>query len=221
MEPMAKRKVIAVNGSPRKKGNTAELLERALDGAAQEGADTKLIHLFDLTFQGCTSCFACKVRGSKYAGGVCSMPDRLKPVLEELLAADAVIIGSPIYLADVTGPVRSLVERLIFPSISYENMGKSLFPGKVDIGFIYTMNNTEDQAAHRHYDWLMDNLDVYLSRLNGSVARLAVYDTLQFGDFSRYAAGGFDEAHKKEVHETQFPKDLHAAFALGRDLALG
>jgi hypothetical protein len=46
-------KVIAFNGSPRKKWNTATLLEKALEGAASQGAETKLIHLYDLDFKGC------------------------------------------------------------------------------------------------------------------------------------------------------------------------
>ena len=54
-------KVIAVNGSPRKKWNTATLLERALEGAASKGAETELVHLYDLDFKGCVSCFACKM----------------------------------------------------------------------------------------------------------------------------------------------------------------
>ncbi|MCO5381118.1 MAG: flavodoxin family protein [Methanosarcina barkeri] len=56
-------KVIAINGSPRKKWNTATLLEKALEGAVSEGAETEIIHLYDLNFKGCTSCFACKLKG--------------------------------------------------------------------------------------------------------------------------------------------------------------
>ena len=49
--------VIAFNGSPRKAWNTATLLEKALQGAASKGAVTELIHLYDLDFKGCRSCF--------------------------------------------------------------------------------------------------------------------------------------------------------------------
>jgi len=58
-------KAIAVNGSPRKTWNTAQLLKKALEGAAGAGAETKIIHLYDLNFKGCTSCFACKRKNSK------------------------------------------------------------------------------------------------------------------------------------------------------------
>jgi len=58
-------KVMAINGSPRKNWNTATLLEKALEGAASEGAETEIVHLYDLEFKGCTSCFACKLKGGK------------------------------------------------------------------------------------------------------------------------------------------------------------
>ena len=50
--------VLAINGSPRKNWYTATLLEQALAGAAETGAETELVHLYDLNFKGCTSCFA-------------------------------------------------------------------------------------------------------------------------------------------------------------------
>ena len=69
-------KVIAVNGSPRKNWNTTTLLQKALDGAKSKGADTEIIHLYDLNFKGCTSCFACK-RKNNLNIGHCAMKDDL------------------------------------------------------------------------------------------------------------------------------------------------
>jgi Multimeric flavodoxin WrbA len=56
-------KIIAFNGSPRKEWNTATLLKKALKGAKSQGAETKLVHLYDLNYKGCISCFACKTIG--------------------------------------------------------------------------------------------------------------------------------------------------------------
>jgi multimeric flavodoxin WrbA len=50
-------KVIVLNGSPRKKWNTATLLKHAFDGAASKGAETELIHLYNYNYKGCISCF--------------------------------------------------------------------------------------------------------------------------------------------------------------------
>jgi len=71
-------KIIAFNGSPRKKWNTATLLQNALDGAASKGAETELIHLYDLNYKGCISCFACKTLGGK-SYGKCAVHDDLTP----------------------------------------------------------------------------------------------------------------------------------------------
>ena len=61
-------KVMAINGSPRKEWNTATLLGKALEGAESKGAESELIHLYDYTFKGCISCFACKTGDGKSYG---------------------------------------------------------------------------------------------------------------------------------------------------------
>ena len=76
-------KIFAVNGSPRKKGNTATVLEHFLEGARSAGADTELVHLYDLRASGCRSCFACKLRGGA-SYGHCALKDDLTPVLAAL-----------------------------------------------------------------------------------------------------------------------------------------
>ena len=87
---------MAFNGSPRKKWNTATLLEKALEGAASQGAETELIHLYDLNYKGCISCFACKTIGGK-SYGKCAVRDDLTPIFRKVEKADAIILGSPIY----------------------------------------------------------------------------------------------------------------------------
>ena len=131
-------KVIAFNGSPRKKWNTGTLLEKALEGAASQGAQTELIHLYDLNFKGCISCFACKTKGGK-SYGKCAVQDDLTPVLKKVEEADALILGSPIYFGVVTGEMRSFMERLLFPYRPYvppSDPRQTLFPRKINTGFI-------------------------------------------------------------------------------------
>src|SRR5665647_3224861 len=112
-------KVIAINGSPRKKWNTATLLNKALEGAASKGAETELIHLYDLDFKGCISCFACKLKDGK-SYGKCAVKDELTPLLKQIEEeADAIILGSPIYFGTVSGEMRSSMERLMFPYLTY------------------------------------------------------------------------------------------------------
>src|SRR5664280_229541 len=137
-------KVLAINGSPRKTWNTATLLNKALEGATSAGAETEIIHLYNLNFKGCTSCFACKLKGGKNYGR-CSYQYELTPVLKSVPKVDALILGSPIYFGTVTGEMKSFLERLIYPYLVYDADRSSLFPKKIQVGFIYTMGADENR----------------------------------------------------------------------------
>jgi multimeric flavodoxin WrbA len=104
-------KVLAFNGSPRKKWNTATLLEKALEGAASQGAETELIHLYDLNCKGCVNCFVCKTKGDK-SYGICAIKDDLEPIFRKIETSDVIILGSPIYYGTVSGEMKSFMERL-------------------------------------------------------------------------------------------------------------
>ncbi|WP_291441120.1 flavodoxin family protein, partial [Desulfovibrio sp.] len=95
-------KFYAVNGSPRKKRNTATVLGKALEGitAACPEAQTEMLHLYDYNYKGCISCFECKRLGGK-SYGRCAVRDELAPVLEKLSLADGIIFGSPIYFQGI------------------------------------------------------------------------------------------------------------------------
>ena len=146
------KKIYAVNGSPRKNGNTAQLLQKALEGAASVGAEVKLIQLADLNFSGCRSCFACKKLVNPAPG--CVLKDDLAEILKELLQADGIIMGSPIYFGAETGLYRNFLERLFFPMLRYTNPPSSRAEKKIDFGFIYTMNvpeNLMDEYGYNAY----------------------------------------------------------------------
>ena len=87
------KKIVAINGSPRAMWNTGTLVREAAKGAESEGAEVKVIDLYQLEkFTGCISCFGCKL--PEYQG-VCIYQDGLAPVLEEIRQADGLIIGTP------------------------------------------------------------------------------------------------------------------------------
>ncbi|AGA68420.1 multimeric flavodoxin WrbA [Desulfitobacterium dichloroeliminans LMG P-21439] len=158
--------VIAVNGSPRKKWNTATLLQEALKGAQSVGAETELVHLYDLNFKGCISCFICKQRNTKYLGH-CALKDDLTPLLEKILISDVLLLGSPIYFGNVTGEMRSFLERLYFSNLSYNEGQRSVFQGKIASGFIYTMNLPESNSQQMGYEFLYNGNARSLELLNG------------------------------------------------------
>ncbi len=207
-------KVIGLNGSPRKGWNTATLLERALEGAASHGAQTELLHLYDLNYKGCISCFACKLKGGR-SYGRCALQDELTPVLEQIAQADAVILGSPIYWGEVTGEMRSFLERLLFPYTAYSPSVKTLFPRRIRIGVIYTGNIPEEAGAYYSY---LHNTEQALSRLLGDTESMFCYDTYQFEDYAKYASDMFDPEKKAARRREVFPLDCKKAFEMGERL---
>jgi multimeric flavodoxin WrbA len=209
-------KVIAINGSPRKNGNTAILLQKALDGAASVGAETEMIHLIDLEYKGCISCFACKRKGTKFIGS-CALQDDLSPVLEKALHAKAIILGSPIYLGDVTALMRAFIERFGFINVSYDNKRHNQFAGKINAAFFYTMNVPKPISLLFSYVYMFNK--EFLKKLNGTVEMLVCADTWQFDDYSKYEASNFDVEKKKKVREKAFPKDCEKAYKIGRKLS--
>jgi len=131
--------IIALNGSARKDGNTAMLLEKVLEGASKR-AKTEFVHLYDLDYKGCQSCFACKTRGGK-SYGACAANDGLSLIPEKIREVDALVLGSPIYFGTVFGEIKSFLERLLFPVLTYPDPPAPLFPRKIYTGFFYTMND--------------------------------------------------------------------------------
>lgn len=211
-------KVIAINGSPRKTWNTAQLLQKALEGAASRGAETELINLYDYNYKGCTSCFACKLKGGQ-SYGRCAVNDDLKSILDKVEKADALILGSPIYFGMTTGEMRSFLERLLFQYLVYDANYTVLFQRKIRTGFIYTMNVNQDILEKTGYAQLFKGMEMTLQRFFGSAESLVVTDTYQFDDYAKYETSAFNAAAKLERRKEVFPKDCQKAFAMGARLA--
>jgi len=207
-------KIIAVNGSPRKRWNTATLIGKAIEGAVSQGAETELVHLYDLTFQGCISCFACKAKGGK-SYGRCAVEDSLTPLYARIRDADGLILGSPIYLGDMTGHMRSFLERLVFPYLVYSNDPQTLFPRRIPVALIYTMGAPEEMTKQMGYDRSFSRNEMVMQRIFGPTQSLMSYDTLQFDDYSKYVAPRFDPKAKAERRKTVFPEDGRKAFDMG------
>lgn len=212
-------KVLIINGSPRKNGNTAQLLQRAKEGALATGAEVEYINLYDrsLNYKGCMSCFACKIKGGRK--GVCSYPDDLQPILEKAIEADAIICGSPVYCGYPTANLRAFMERIIFPAVNYSDFQHPIINKGKRSATIYTMNCPDMQTYKNNaYDILMD-VNAHQLGMFGPTEILYSFDTYQFNDYSRYDAAQLNVERKTEMHNTQFPKDLERAFDLGKRLA--
>jgi len=98
---------ILINGSPRKNGNTQGLLQIAAKVLEKENIQTEIINIGGETIRGCTACRKCgELKNLK-----CVINDSLSPVIEKMLQADAIILGSPTYFADITPELKALIDR--------------------------------------------------------------------------------------------------------------
>lgn len=215
-------KALFVNGSPRKNWNTNKMLESAMQGAKDAGAECELVHLYDHPFKGCVSCFACKLKNAK-THGLCAFKDALTPILEKALASDVLVAGSPVYFSYPTGMFRSFIERLLFPIMSYNVNPDGTRPRAIDkvihSGIIYTMNCPEDFAPKMHYPELLAPNAQAMGMILGDCETLCAYNTYQFPDYSRYDSGMFSEEVKAKYRDEHFPVDLKNAYELGKRLA--
>ena len=103
-------KVIAINGSPRKNGNTYTSIKRICDILEKEGIETEIIQVGDKAFGGCRACGACAKLGKCAFGD----KDGLNEIGEKMSQADGIIIGSPVYYADINGTLKSFLDRVFY-----------------------------------------------------------------------------------------------------------
>ncbi|MBR1755317.1 MAG: flavodoxin family protein [Bacteroidaceae bacterium] len=217
------------NGSPRKNKNTADMLISAMRGAEEAGATCELVHLYDIDFKGCKSCFACKLKGSK-TNGICAIKDDLRPVLERARESDVLVMGSPVYYSYPTGVIRAFMERLMFPVGTYlyekpegeanGHMGRhiTLRDKVIPSAMIYTMNCPEDYMKQIGYPAILDECSNGLNDIFGYAETLYVCNTYQFNDYSRYEFNLFSEEEKRHYRDEHYPIDLQRAHDLGRRL---
>ncbi len=212
-------KILAINGSPRKNWNTAQLLDKTLAGAASQGAETEMVHLADMNFKGCVSCFACKRIGSN-SYGKCTLNDELTPVLNRIEQIDALVLGSPIYLGAASSAMRACLERLLFQYLVYDDNYSTLFTRRIATALIYTMGVPEDLMHKMGYDAHFRITETLMNRMLGTVESIYVTDTYQFDDYAKYAAPRFDPLAKAKRREEQFPLDCQKAYELGIRLVI-
>jgi len=114
-------KVIAINSSARKDGNTAILINYALEELAKEGIQTELFQLAGKKIQGCKGCYKCFQNMDQH----CSVQnDVLNECIDKMLEADGIILGSPTYFADISSEMKALIDRSGLVAIANGNMFK-------------------------------------------------------------------------------------------------
>ncbi len=108
-------KVIAINGSPRKGGNTEILLKKALEPLAAAGWETEYLQVGGKKIRGCSACYKC----FDTQDARCTMKtDIFNEYFEKMLASQAIILGSPTYFTDVSAEMKALLDRAGFVSVA-------------------------------------------------------------------------------------------------------
>ena len=130
------KKIMIIDGSPRKNMNTAAMIEAFANGAksVNEEIEVKTVRVYDMNCKGCVSCLACKLKNSKYLD-VCARKDDFTEPLRETAYADGIVFASPMYFFQITAQLRAFIERLFFPWLSYKDY--SCHPPKGHTNGIY------------------------------------------------------------------------------------
>lgn len=208
------KKIIIIDGGPRRNMNTAGMLQAFAEGARSAGkeVEVKIVRLYDLDYKGCMSCMACKIKGR--ASNICRFKDALTPVLEEIAQADGLVLGSPIYFGDVTGQMRSFLERLAFPWLSYNDYSMNA-PKRMPVVLIETMNGTPERNNDNGYG----SMEYCLTAALNKPERIIAYNTYQVKNYDRFELAGFSEEAKRKWRDEHWEKDLRKAFEAGKRMA--
>ena len=127
-----KLKILALFGSPRKKGNTTVLANQIILGAESKGAKVETVYLNDLSIKPCQGCYACQVEGSKG----CAVEDDMQDIYSKVAEADALIIASPVYWFTMSAQTKIFMDRC-FALYSENNEESRLYGKNIAIAMTY------------------------------------------------------------------------------------
>jgi multimeric flavodoxin WrbA len=140
-------KIIGFNASPRKSGNTAWVINQILEGAAEASTETQIFHSGELIINPCRGCLGC------VKGNGCVVADDMSEIYTELKQAEALVLGSPLYMAQMSGQAKVFTDRLFAqitprfsPHFKEENAGKKLV-------LVFTQGNPDQSKFQAYYDY--------------------------------------------------------------------
>lgn len=138
-------KAIAINGSPRKGGNTELLLNKVLEPIAKAGIETELIQIGGQPIRGCIACGQCREKKDRRCS---NNTDIINEVMAKMFDADALILGSPTYFANVTAEMKALMDRAGYVALANGGLFKRKIGAAVVVNRRGGANNTFDAINH-------------------------------------------------------------------------
>jgi multimeric flavodoxin WrbA len=191
-----RKKVLAIYGSPRRKGNTTLLLKRAVEGAKAAGADVEEVVLRDLKMSPCLEIYGCKKNGR------CAIKDDFQELYDKLLACDALILASPIFFYSVSAHTKILIDRCQSLWVKKYWIDKTS-PGTTNLtkkGLFISVGATRGKKL---FDGALLTIKYFFDVLDMSLSDSLLFRELDFeGDILKH------------------PEYLEEAHAAGRDLVL-
>ena len=137
-------KILGIEGSPRKEGNTEKLVQQILKGAADTGCQSHFIKLATLNIEHCTGCGSCR------ATGECVLTDDMDTVYNAIQDSNVIVIGSPVYAWQVSGITKDFMDRLCrLLTQDYQ----SRLSGPKKIAFAYTQGNPDPRLFREYFDY--------------------------------------------------------------------
>jgi len=138
-------KILGIDGSPRKNGNTEKLVKTILQGAEANGAETRHYKVARMNISPCPGCMDCR------ESGICIHEDDMTPLYDEIQSSEAIVIGSPVYMWQVNAQTKTFMDRLVLfvkPDFT------SRLNGPKGLVLAFTQGNPDAHAFKTYFDYL-------------------------------------------------------------------
>ena len=188
-------RVLGIMGSPRRQSNTEILLDKALEGAREAGADVEKILVSKLKITPCLEIYACLKDGN------CAIKDDMQLLFKKLLVADHIILASPIFFYSITSQAKALIDRCQALWVRRHVLGMGKEDTRVRRGVFISVGATRGKKL-----------------FDGAVLTMKYFfDAISVEYFGDLLIRGIDNKAQIEEH----PEALQDAFRLGQELARG
>ena len=141
-------KIVGIVASPNNNGNTAFTINKIIEGAKEQGAETETFYFNNLNIKPCQGCLACK-KGDKR----CIINDDMQKIYSAIENADAIILGSPVYMGQMSAQAKIFTDRMfseISPRFSPHFKEKST---KKKLLLVFTQGNPDLNFFKPYYDY--------------------------------------------------------------------
>ncbi len=207
------KKIVAINGSGRKNGNSAAILKAFLEGVQSVNTDFEVEHVevFDLDFKGCRGCQGCNLKARKEIG--CIQQDGASALLKRMRAADGLVYSSPVYFWELSAQLRALLERYIYPGALDHHQ---------EIMALYNMYQPEavsKVAFTAHADAIRGMMCSFLYDVEVEELMINETQTWEPGKAEPYLVSPAKQARSEAIHARRWENDLANARAAGAAFA--